>query len=155
MKDTENTSTGAGFKMTNQEAARIIAYERDGIPSDLDADDTIEAFNFAIARLGGELFTLEELKSWLYANAMNNIGNGYGGFVEEIINRLDGFQRFVADRRGDTRVEPECEHERRLRELSQEAWDDQMRQDAIEAQAAQDEEPGLICGGNDFFGGDD
>lgn len=44
-------------------------------------------------------FTIEELKSWLYENAMNNFGTEYEKSVIEIINRLDGFARFCKDRR--------------------------------------------------------
>lgn len=46
-----------------------------------------------------ECFTLEELESWLWENVLNNYDNTYGEFVEELINRLDGFKEFVKDRR--------------------------------------------------------
>ena len=156
MKDTENTPTGAGSEITItvEEAARLLKGERDGIACGLivNSEEFEMALDLAIARLKGELFTLEELKSWLYAVAMNNLGQGFGDFVEELIGRLDGFQRFVADRReaqAQVQGSSEEENKRFIDEVYREAWEDQMRQDAIEAQAAQDEEPGLIFGGDD------
>lgn len=49
-------------------------------------------------------FTRDELEAWLYANAANNLdGNKrdqlFADDCEEIIKRLDGFERFVKDRR--------------------------------------------------------
>lgn len=46
-------------------------------------------------------FTREELESWLYRIAENNFGNDLGRSCEEIIGRLDGFERFVSDLRKD------------------------------------------------------
>lgn len=46
-----------------------------------------------------DYFTREELTSWLYEIAFNNYGNSLGNACEEIISRLDGFERFVKDRR--------------------------------------------------------
>lgn len=49
-------------------------------------------------------FTREELEAWLYAIAANNLDGVSRDRVlasdcEEIIGRLDGFERFVKDRR--------------------------------------------------------
>ena len=49
-------------------------------------------------------FTRDELEAWLYANAANNLdGNKrdqlFADDCAEIIKRLDGFERFVKDRR--------------------------------------------------------
>lgn len=49
-------------------------------------------------------FTREELEAWLYAIAANNLDGVARDRVlasdcEEIIGRLDGFERFVKDRR--------------------------------------------------------
>lgn len=44
-------------------------------------------------------FTRAELESWLYQIAFNNCGNSLGDACEEIISRLDGFERFVIDKR--------------------------------------------------------
>ena len=46
-------------------------------------------------------FTRQELESWLYQIAFNNTDNELSRDCEEIISRLDGFERFVADMRGD------------------------------------------------------
>ena len=45
-------------------------------------------------------FTIDELKMWLYAIAQNN-DNDFGKDCLEIVGRLDGFKRFVADARGE------------------------------------------------------
>lgn len=44
-------------------------------------------------------FTREELESWLYRIASNNLDNELGRSCEEIICRLNGFERFVSDMR--------------------------------------------------------
>lgn len=44
-------------------------------------------------------FTRRELESWLYAIAINNTQNELGSSCEEIISRLDGFERYVSDMR--------------------------------------------------------
>ena len=41
-------------------------------------------------------FTIDELRKWLYEIAFNNSDNEFGGDCLEIIDRLDGFERFVA-----------------------------------------------------------
>ena len=46
-----------------------------------------------------EGFTRKELESWLYAIAINNTNNELGSYCEEIIKRLDGFERYVLDMR--------------------------------------------------------
>ena len=47
----------------------------------------------------GDSFTRKELESWFYEIAMNNIGNELEKSCVEIISRLDGFERFVVDKR--------------------------------------------------------
>lgn len=44
-------------------------------------------------------FTRAELEAWLYRIAFNNTDNSLGSNCEEIIKRLDGFERFCKDRR--------------------------------------------------------
>lgn len=44
-------------------------------------------------------FTRNELESWLYRIASNNLNNELGRSCEEIICRLNGFERFVSDMR--------------------------------------------------------
>ncbi len=49
-------------------------------------------------------FTREELEAWLYANAINNLDGQarnkiFADDCKIIIDRLDGFERFVKDRR--------------------------------------------------------
>lgn len=46
-----------------------------------------------------DYFTRDELKAWLYEIAFNNCNNSLGDSCEEIISRLDGFERFVEDKR--------------------------------------------------------
>ena len=51
-----------------------------------------------------ESFTREELEAWLYANAINNLDGQerdkiFADDCKIIIDRLDGFERFVKDRR--------------------------------------------------------
>ena len=66
-------------------------------------DEVVEAVKMAISSLSAEqtaeYFTFEELESWLFENALNNLGNVYGESVEKLISRLDGFKEFVKDRR--------------------------------------------------------
>lgn len=42
-------------------------------------------------------FTIDELKKWLYEIAYNNTNNDFGKYCVEIVDRLNGFKRFVAD----------------------------------------------------------
>ena len=44
-------------------------------------------------------FTREELEAWLWKIALNNTDNNAGEICKEIIDRLDGFERFCKDRR--------------------------------------------------------
>lgn len=44
-------------------------------------------------------FTRAELEAWLYEIALNNCGNSLERACVELISRLDGFERFVADKR--------------------------------------------------------
>ena len=52
------------------------------------------------ARRKGE-FTRQELEDWLYSICLNNVGTAFCKDVEEIISRLDGFEKYVEDMRGD------------------------------------------------------
>ena len=88
--------------MTNKEAIFVLKKEFEYIPSDYDKSALKKALELAIKALEerpqGE-FTRKELESWLYQIVFNNIGNYLEVGCEEIIGRLDGFERFVADRR--------------------------------------------------------
>ena len=53
-----------------------------------------EAVKMAIKSLKDK-FTRDELENWLYAIAINNTDNDLGKNCEEIIKRLDGFERYV------------------------------------------------------------
>lgn len=44
-------------------------------------------------------FTRKELEGWIYEIAGNNLDNEFGTYCEELINRLDGFERYVRDKR--------------------------------------------------------
>jgi len=44
-----------------------------------------------------QVFTRKQLEGWLYEIALNNTENDFGKYVEEIINRLNGFERYVED----------------------------------------------------------
>lgn len=55
--------------------------------------------NIPPTKYGTNGFTRAELESWLYQIAFNNCGNSLGNACEEIISRLDGFERFVEDKR--------------------------------------------------------
>ena len=46
-------------------------------------------------------FTRDELEHWLYAIKMNNLDTDFDRYITEIINRLDGFERFVIEKRED------------------------------------------------------
>ena len=66
-----------------------------------DLDNAIlNAINNAptVERPQGE-YTIDEFKKWLYEIVFNNYYNDFGKNCLEIINRLDGFERFVADMR--------------------------------------------------------
>ena len=43
-------------------------------------------------------FSRKDLESWLYQIAYNNTDNDLSKYCEEIIGRLDGFERFVENR---------------------------------------------------------
>ena len=43
-------------------------------------------------------FSRNDLESWLYQIAFNNTDNDLSKYCEEIISRLDGFEKFVEDR---------------------------------------------------------
>lgn len=44
-------------------------------------------------------FTRQELEDWLYSICLNNFDTDFGKHVEEIINRLDGFEKYIEDMR--------------------------------------------------------
>ena len=44
-------------------------------------------------------FTREELVKWLWKIVHNNSDNDFGKWCEELIDRLDGFERFVVETR--------------------------------------------------------
>ena len=46
-------------------------------------------------------FTRKELEGWLYEIAGNNLDNEFGTYCEELINRIDGFERYVRDKRAE------------------------------------------------------
>lgn len=50
-------------------------------------------------------FTIDELKKWLYEIAYNNTNNDFGKYCVEIVDRLNGFKRFVADMRKEAENE--------------------------------------------------
>ena len=52
------------------------------------------------ARRKGE-FTRQELENWLYSMCLNNDGTDFcKEIIDEIISRLDGFEKYVEDMRG-------------------------------------------------------
>lgn len=80
---------------------------------DLDEDDKRAFINFLKANpvvaqitfsdiLNDDRFTIEELRSWLYQIAINNTPSDFEKDVVEIIQRLDGFERFCKERRAGT-----------------------------------------------------
>lgn len=44
-------------------------------------------------------YTRAEFEKWLYEIAINNAGTEYANNVTEIIHQLDGFERYVAEKR--------------------------------------------------------
>lgn len=87
----------------------------DGILAEIiDNAPTVDAIQYTLGYQDGFLegkkiyerpqgdFTRSELESWLYRIASNNLDNELGRYCEEIICRLNGFERFVSDmRKGD------------------------------------------------------
>lgn len=59
--------------------------------------NVINAIKNGMPFVDNDIFTRAELESWLYQIAFNNCGNPLGDACEEIISRLDGFERFVVD----------------------------------------------------------
>lgn len=47
-------------------------------------------------------FTRQELEDWLYSICLNNVGTDFCKYIEEIISRLDGFERYVEDMREES-----------------------------------------------------
>ncbi len=79
-------------KTIKKELAEFSNWGEIFVPQAIDNAPTIEAF------------TREELETWLYTIAFNNIdGNEedmkFAKHTEEIIRRLDGFERYVKDKR--------------------------------------------------------
>ena len=72
-----------------------------------DCDKVLEDYNLALERHVNALynvtditFTIKELTDWLYTIALNNSENEqYCKFIEDIVSRLDGFQRYVFETR--------------------------------------------------------
>ena len=46
-------------------------------------------------------FTRDELESWLYQMALNNVNTEFEFYIIEIIHRLNGFEVFVMEKRKD------------------------------------------------------
>ena len=71
----------------------------DATEGDKVVNDVIDLIDNAptVERPQGD-FTIDELRTWLYEIAFNN-DNDFGLDCLEIIDRLDGFERFVADMR--------------------------------------------------------
>lgn len=91
--------------MIEIEESDYKAIKNDGVQSHIALADEIIANGTPITeakfdRPEGE-FTRKELESWLYQIAFNNTDNELSRDCEEIISRLDGFERFVADMRGE------------------------------------------------------
>ena len=90
-EDTERTLNS--IKYIGKDSVTIIQnHEIERVKSFIQDAPTIEAF------------TREELETWLYTIAYNNIdGNEedmkFAKHTEEIIRRLDGFERYVKDKR--------------------------------------------------------
>lgn len=51
--------------------------------------------------IGGKYYSRQELEDWLYSICLNNVGTDFCKDVEEIISRLDGFEQYIADKRGE------------------------------------------------------
>lgn len=107
-KDKANTTSINQDKLAYSLNATGLELARDII----DSAPTVEPFEKIGAicneNCGGHsldnTFTRDELEAWLYANAANNLdGNKrdqlFADDCAEIIKRLDGFERFVKDRR--------------------------------------------------------
>ena len=80
------------FSCQVSDGKRIVFTQKDDndiLIHDLDAKDFII----------GAKFTRKDLESWLYEIAMNNFGTEFEKSCIEIISRLDGFERFVEDKR--------------------------------------------------------
>lgn len=58
-----------------------------------------------LRELREKAYTREELKAWLYEIALNNCGNSLEWACVELISRLDGFERFVEDKRKEANNE--------------------------------------------------
>lgn len=43
------------------------------------------------------MFSRKALENWLYSICLNNVGTEFAKHVEEIVTRLDGFERYCKD----------------------------------------------------------
>lgn len=87
--------------MTNKEAITHLKTIREMAFGDVMIEALTKGIEALEERPTGD-FTRNELESWLYRIASNNLDNELGRSCEEIICRLNGFERFVSDmRKGD------------------------------------------------------
>lgn len=96
----EYTELGEVIEMLDN-APTVDTYTEDDVQYAIKEGHQV-GYEMAKAKFGqptGE-FTIDELKMWLYAIAQNN-DNDFGKDCLEIVGRLDGFKRFVADARGE------------------------------------------------------
>lgn len=93
--------------MTNQEAVEVLI-DMSCAGFLLAHDKGSEAVHLAINALKNQpsekAFTRAELEAWLYEIALNNCGNSLERACVELISRLDGFERFVEDKRKEGQV---------------------------------------------------
>lgn len=71
------------------------------LPLPMTDEEAVKAIRGIVIPKDECVFTRKELESWLYEIAFNNCNNNLGNACEEIISRLDGFERFIADRRSE------------------------------------------------------
>lgn len=70
-------------------------------PTIMSDEEAVKAIRGIVIPKDECVFTRKELESWLYEIAFNNCNNNLGNACEEIITRLDGFERFIEDRRSE------------------------------------------------------
>lgn len=99
--------------MTNEELFRRIDVLEDSLPFDDVYDQHDKDGNevwidchellWEVKERIEHSFTREELEGWLYENILNNVGinDAFAGHVDEICNRLDGFERYCEDKRNE------------------------------------------------------
>lgn len=71
------------------------------LPPPMTDEEAVKAIRDIVSPKDEGVFTRKELESWLYEIAFNNCNNNLGNACEEIISRLDGFERFIEDRRSE------------------------------------------------------